>query len=257
MKKIQKTTKNSKYDLSVIIPVYNEAANIEETLRLLDKNITVKNQILVIYDLDNDTTLPVLKNLKRIYPQLVILKNSIHRGPSGAIRTGFKYSSGSKILVTMADLCDDLTQIKEMLNLIPKTADVVCPSRYSKGGKQELNAPLKVGFPKLAGRLLQLFTGINTSDPTNSYKMYSSELIHNISLKSVSSFSVTLEIVAKAHCLEYKIYEIPTIWKDRQHGKTNFKLFQSIFSYTPWFCLALLNNRLFHTPKSWLLLLIR
>ena len=69
---------------------------------------------------------------------------------------------------------------------------------------------------------------------------------------NTTSFSVTLEIVAKAHCLGYRIVEVPTVWRDRQHGQTNFKMGRSIVAYTPWLCLALLRGRLVRLPLSWL-----
>ena len=112
----------------------------------------------------------------------------------------------------MADLCDDVSQIGELLRLVPDAADVACPSRYCKGGRQELKgAALKAWAPRTAGGLLRIFAGLGTSDPTNSFKLYSKKLLDDIQLTSTVSFSVTIEIVAKAHCLGYRIVEIPTV----------------------------------------------
>lgn len=245
---MKKKRKTSLFELSIVIPVFNEDKNIEETLKKIKENVKISNEILIIFDFDRDTTIPVVKKLKNRYPSVKLIKNNIAKGPSGAIRTGINFSKGQRILITMADLCDDLSQISKLVKLVPLKADIACPSRYSKGGRQELNAPLKVGFPKLAGLLLKLFTGIPTSDPTNSFKMYSGNFVRNIELSSTKSFSVTLEIIAKAHVLGKKIIEIPTVWRDRQFGKTNFKLWTSVISYFPWFCLALSRNRFFRLP---------
>lgn len=237
-------------DLSIVIPVYNEPENIQKTLQILKKDVKTPHEIIVVYDSDSDTTIPVLKKQSKRYPNLLPTMNSITKGPSGAIRTGIAAAKAPRILVMMADLCDDTTLIDTMVKLIPNKVDIVCPSRYCKDGKQELNAPLKVGFPKTAGFLIKLLTGMPTSDPTNSYKMYSRKLFKKFQLKSTISFSVTLEIMAKAHCLGFRITEIPTVWKDRQHGKTNFKLWRSIAAYSPWFGVAMLRNRIFILPKS-------
>lgn len=229
--------------VSIVIPVFNEPKNISKVLAALKVSVPVSYEILVIYDSDNDTTLPVLTRLKKAYTNLHVLQNTIVKGPSGALRTGFKHAKAPLILVTMADLCDDLTQIKELLSLVPKKAAIASPSRYSKGGQQQLKSPFKVFIPKAAGFLLRLLTGLPTNDPTNSYKLYSSKLLKTLRLQSTESFSVTLEIVAKAHVLGYRIVEIPTVWRDRQHGKTNFNLKRSLFPYSRWFLLALLRNR--------------
>ncbi len=234
--------------LSIVIPVYNEPENIKLTIQNVKKHIKTKHEIIVVFDSKKDTTVPILRKLSKTQKNLFPTLNTIGRGPSGAIRTGIKVARSPLVLVAMADLCDDLTQVDFMVKKLGKRNGVVCPSRYAKGGRQELDAPFKVGFPKVAGFLLWLLTGIPTSDPTNSYKLYSKKLLSKMELKSLISFSVTLEIVVKAHLLNAKIFEIPTVWKDRQHGKTNFNLKRSIVAYTPWFLLALLKNRLFSLP---------
>mgnify|MGYP001584762340 FL=1 len=75
--------------------------------------------------------------------------------------------------------------------------------------------------------------------------MYSKKLLDKMRLESTVSFSLTLEIIVKAHLLKARIVEIPTVWKDRQQGKTNFKLGRSIIAYFPWFLLSLSRNKLF------------
>lgn len=238
-----------KPDLSIIIPVYNEPENIKITLLEIKNKIKTKNEIIVVYDRKTDTTLPVLKKLQSRYRNLLPTQNIVMKGPSGAIRTGMQKAASDYVLVMMADLCDDLSQVDRMVKIAQKKADLISPSRYTKGGKQELDSPFKVGFPKLAGFLLNLLTGIPTVDPTNSYKLYTKRMLEKMHLKSTISFSVTLEITVKTFLLGGRIYEIPTTWHDRQFGKTNFKLGRSIVAYSPWFLLALYKNRLFNASR--------
>src|SRR5205085_822009 len=154
-----------------------------------------------VYDYDEDTTLPVLKELQREYTQLGLVKNELARGPSGALRAGFAQARAPSVLVTMADLCDDVSQIPRLLQLAKAGADLVVPSRYCPGGEQQLRESLKVKAPRTAGRLIKAIAGLPTYDPTNSFKLYSATMLGDMRLKSTVSFSVTLEIVAKAHCL--------------------------------------------------------
>jgi dolichol-phosphate mannosyltransferase len=238
-------------DLTVVIPVYNEHENIGLTLDQLDASATVPYELLIVYDFDGDTTLPAVRPLLEQHPNWRLVKNDVARGPSGALRTGFKYASGRRVLVMMADLCDDFTQIKQLLNLVPDVADIACPSRYCEGGHQALDNPVKLWAPRTAGRLLRLFAGLETHDPTNSFKLYSTRLLDDLRLTSTVSFSVTIEIVAKAHCLGYRIVEIPTTWRDRQFGKSTFKVWRSLVAYFPWFCLMMLRGRLVRLPTTW------
>ena len=143
----------------------------------------------------------------------------------------------------MADLCDDHSQISHMLEMIKSKADIVCPSRYCEGGEQLLNNKIKKWIPQFSGKMIKFFTSIPTNDPTNSYKMYSKRVLEDINLVSTVSFSITLEIVAKASCLGYRVIEIPTTWKNREYGSSNFKIGRSLFVYLPWFFVALLNGR--------------
>ena len=241
-------------ELSIVIPVYNEANNIKATLKKVKENISINYEVIIVYDFDEDTTLPVVRELQKHWSNLFVIKNTVARGPSGAIRTGIASTRGMRVLVLMADSSDDVSQIEYMVSLIPKEADIVCPSRYCPGGDQLIDdtSRLKATIPRLAGSLLRFFSGIQTYDPTNSFKLYSADVLNAITLRSTISFSVTLEIVAKAHCLGFRVFELPTVWKDREKGQSNFKLGRSIFVYIPWFCLALLGGRFLKMPRAWL-----
>lgn len=238
--------------LSVVIPVYNEAGNIGPTLDALEQHIPVPHEVIVVYDHDEDTTLPELRRRLGTSPHLRVVMNRVVRGPSGALRQGFAVARGQRVLVVMADQSDDFAQIPRLLDLVPAHADIACPSRYCPGGEQYLStATLKVWAPRTAGFLLRLLSGLDTYDPTNSFKMYSAEVLRNISLVSRVSFSVTLEIVAKAHGLRYRIIEMPTVWRDRSVGTTKFKIGRSIIAYLPWFWLAILGARIVPLGKFW------
>src|SRR5213594_2954247 len=125
-------------ELSVVIPVYNEPENISLAVNALAKNIPVPCEILAVYDFDGDTTVPVLRQLQREHSELRLVKNDVARGPSGALRAGFAQARAPLVLVTMADLCDDVSQIPRLLQLAKNGADLVAPSRYCAGGEQQL-----------------------------------------------------------------------------------------------------------------------
>jgi glycosyltransferase involved in cell wall biosynthesis len=226
--------------------------NIVRTIQELHDNVHVTHEIICVYDCDEDNTIPVIQELRTTYDNLRSVKNIIAAGPSGAIRTGILQSSAPYVLVVMADLCDDFSQISTMLSLVCKgPADIVSPSRYCKGGEQRLDNAAKAWLPRAAGLLLKFFCNIGTLDPTNSYKLYSKRVLDDLRLSSTVSFSVTLEIVAKAHCLGYRIVEVPTVWKDRVFGQSGFNTLRSVPAYLQWFILSLLNNRLIVLPDKW------
>ena len=243
--------------MSIIIPVYNESEIIIESLNRIKQNIRLDHEILVIYDNDDDSTIPYIKDAQHKDKNILLIKNNIFPSPSGAIRTGFKEAKAPVILVTMADLSDEIIGLNELVNKIPGEFDIISFSRFCIGGNVILNKPdkilslkrfkhfLKILFPKIAGKLINFLTRIGTNDPTNSYKLYSAAMIKSLNLKSKVSFSITLEIVMKSYSLGYKIKELPTTWRDRTFGESNFPLIKSLVSYLPWLLIFLYKNRLY------------
>ena len=95
--------------------------------------------------------------------------------------------------------------------------------------------PLLKGFLiKVASFFLFNFTSFPIKDPTNSFRLFSRELINKVKIESNKGFTLSLELTAKAHRLGYKITEIPTIWIERDTGKSRFKLIAFILPYTKW-----------------------
>ncbi len=73
--------KEESLELSVVIPVYNEAKNITQTLLALRQNIVIPHEIIIVYDFDEDTTLPVVRSIKDDFKNLTLVKNCVARGP--------------------------------------------------------------------------------------------------------------------------------------------------------------------------------
>src|SRR3954447_11309952 len=120
--------------LSVVCPVYNEGANIGRLLERLERDIALPIELIVVYDKDDDDTLPALARLSPPFPVRTV-KNHYGRGALNAIKTGFAEATGEATLVVMADLSDDLRVVPRMLELVHEGCDVVCGSRYMKGGR--------------------------------------------------------------------------------------------------------------------------
>lgn len=241
--------------LSVVVPVYNEGENIAEFLAELARHVRPPYEVLVVHDRDDDDTLPVLAALRAADPaglaSVRTVKNTVHRGPSGALRSGFAAAAGTHVLVAMADLSDDLSQVEALREAARRGAAVVCPSRYCPGGEQRLKS-IRASIPRWASLTLRALTGIPTHDATNSFRLYSRGLLGSLELRSTHSFSVTLEILAKAYWRDAAIVEVPTVWNDRRHGVSKFPFVSSLATYLPWFFMALakgLVNRLGGGPR--------
>ena len=227
--------------IDIVIPVYNEAGNIGKALRAIHSKVSIPYQVNIVYDFDEDNTLPEAKAVSQeLGIQVRYIKNHYGRGVLGAIKTGLQTSTSPWIVVTMADLSDPPEVIVAMYKAATDGgADVVCASRYMKGGKQIGGPLIKRTLSRMAGLSLYWMAGIPTHDSTNSFKLYSHKVINNIPIESTGGFELGLELVVKAHLKGFKVVEVPTTWVDRTEGESRFKLIKWSSLYMRWYCLAL------------------
>jgi dolichol-phosphate mannosyltransferase len=229
--------------LDIVIPVYNEADNILIALDLLAKKVKGPFRVIVVYDFDGDTTVPPVRayiKSKKNKLKVILHKNNIGRGVLNAIKSGLAFAKAEFIVVTMADLSDPPEVINEMMKKARlEKADVVCSSRYMKGGSQKGGPLFKRTLSFLAGTSLWYITSLPTHDVTNSFKLYRRSFLKNLTIESTGGFELGMEIVIKAWRGGFKVAEVPTQWKDRAYGKSNFKLWKWLPSYLRWYFFAL------------------
>jgi len=232
--------------LSIVIPVYNEGASIGRLLDMVVEHVHVPFEVLVVYDFDEDDTLPALSAYPGPKLDLRLVKNR-QRGALRAIETGLLESHGGAALVMMADLSDDLRIVDEMFRLIEQGYGVVCGSRYMKGGRQIGGPFVKGQLSRLVGQSLHWLTSVPTHDITNSFKMYSREVIERFPIQSNGGFELGMELTAKAYLAGMRVAEIPSVWRDRAEGRSRFKLVSWTPKYLRWY-LYLLQGSLKRTP---------
>lgn len=227
-------------EITILIPVYNEAENIPLVLEKIEKVVSYPHVINIIYDFDQDTSIPAVEGEKTKYKtQINLVKNLYGSGVANAIKTGFKTAQSEFIIVTMADLCDSPSTINNMFEIaIKDNADIVCASRYMKGGRKTGGGFIKTFLSYCACLSLYYLARIPIHDATNSFKLYRKSFLDKITINSTKGFEISLELVVKAFLEGYKICEIPTIWTDRIAGQSNFKIIDWFFSYLKWYFLA-------------------
>ena len=216
-------------DVTIVIPVYNEGDNICTTLAELDSKVNVDAEAWLVYDSELDSTLPFAQEcVGKMRIPIRLVKNKYGRGALNAIKTGLEDAQTELIVVTMADLCDPPEVINDMVaTAISKNADIVCASRYMKGGRQFGGPRFKGFLSHAAGLILCWFARLPKHDPTNSFKLYRKSFLNTMTIESSGGFELGLELVVKAYAANRKIIEVPKTWRDRVDGQSNFKLFHS------------------------------
>ncbi len=227
------------YNLNIIIPVYNEGELIVKTINEIEKCVKTSHNIIIVYDMDEDTSISSIKQSSIDTLNIKLVKNKFGRGGLNALKSGFDEIDAPVFIVLMADLADDITQIDKMYLILSEGFDVVCGSRYVRGGMQIGGGRLKKTLSRLAGISLHYLIGIPTHDISNSFKMYRSEVLRSIKLESSAGFEIMMELIIKAYLKGYKISEIPSTWKDRTSGDSRFDLRKWLKHYIKWYIYAI------------------
>ena len=221
--------------LSIIVPVYNEPDNIGPTLRRMESQVTTPHEVLVVYDFDGDTTVPVVQQLQSQMPAVRLHRNDIGRGVLNAMKAGISASSAPLILITMADGSDEMERVDEMVRLGRGGAVVVAASRYMKGGRQIGGPMLKRLLSRAAGLSLHRLAGVPIHDATNNFKLYRRDFINSMTIESTGGFELAIELTAKAARAGLPMSEVPTTWRDRTAGESQFNLRAWLPKYLRWY----------------------
>jgi hypothetical protein len=142
----------------------------------------------------------------------------------------------------MADGSDEPAIVDRMVALARDGADVVAASRYMRGGHQIGGPLLKRLMSRTAGLTLHWFAGIATHDPTNNFKLYARRFLDAVTIDSTAGFELALELTVKATLDGRRVAEVPTTWRDRTAGQSNFKLRTWLPHYLHWYGRALVGR---------------
>jgi glycosyltransferase involved in cell wall biosynthesis len=225
-------------ELAIVLPVYNEGEAVEPVLRALSAGVTTPHEMVVVYDFDEDTTVPVVERLRAELPGLRGLRNDLGRGVLNAMKTGMAGTTAPYVLISMADGSDEPHVVDPMVALARDGADVVAASRYMRGGRQIGGPPLKRMLSRIAGLTLHWFAGVPTHDPTNNFKLYSRRFLDSVRIESSAGFELALELTVKATLARRPVAEVPTTWRDRTAGQSNFKMRKWLPHYLHWYRVA-------------------
>ena len=222
-------------ELSLVLPVYNEADNIGPVLAGVQTHVRTPHEIVVVYDFEEDTTLPVVRALMPRQPTIRLHRNDRGSGVLNAMRAGMDAAVAPFIVVTMADGSDDPADIDQMVQRARSGADLVAASRYMPGGRQVGGPRLKRWLSRLAGLSLHLIGRVPIHDSTSNFKLYSRSFLDSVRIESRGGFELAIELSVKATLAGRTLAEVPTTWRDRTAGQSRFRLRAWLPLYLRWY----------------------
>lgn len=206
--------------LSVVIPVYNEAATVGELLhRVLAVELPTEREVIMVDDASTDGTRSVLQSLAAKHPEVRLALHDKNQGKGAALRTGFAAAAGDIVLVQDADLEYDPKDYPALLApILEGYADVVFGSRFAGGGAHRV-----LFFWHMVGnRFLTLFsnmmTNLNLTDMEVCYKVFKREVLAPIQITE-NRFGFEVEITAKVARGKWKLYEVPVSYHGRDYAE--------------------------------------
>jgi dolichol-phosphate mannosyltransferase len=239
------------HQLDIVIPVYNEGSNILATLGALAREVKTPARVLICYDIEEDDTLPVVRNNPDVYAGLAVafVRNPA-RGAHGAVMAGFAASTAPTIVAYPADDDFNADILDSMVALVRDGCDVVCASRFLPGGTMQGCPWLKAVLVRTAAFTLHYFASLPTKDPTSGFRMFSRRVIDRIEVESNEGFCYSIELLVKAHRLGWRIGEVPARWYEREHGASRFRVLKWLPAYLRWFRYAFATTYLRRTPET-------
>jgi glycosyltransferase involved in cell wall biosynthesis len=201
--------------LSVIMPVYNEAATVGEVIDVVLAQPSVA-ELICVNDCSSDGSGAVLDKLAADRPRMRVFHHEVNKGKGAALRTGISHATAALVIIQDADLEYDPTEYPRILRpILQNHADVVFGSRFI--GSEEHRVLYfwhSVGNTVLT-LLSNMFTNLNLTDMETCYKAFRREIIQKIQIEE-SRFGFEPEITAKVARLGVRIYEVAISY----HGRT-------------------------------------
>ncbi len=211
--------------LSILIPIRDEIENIDNIVQKFDKNLqNIKHEVIFVNDFSIDTTLQKTEEICKIKENYKVYDNQ-KKGLGGALNLGIEKAKGEYICIMMADLSDDIDDLKIYFKKITeKNLDAVFGSRFMASSKVHDYPFNKLVLNRIFNIFVKLIFLKNYNDFTNAFKIYRSNVLKNLLPFFSESFNIFLEIPLKIINRGYKYEVIPINWYNRKKGKAKFNI---------------------------------
>jgi glycosyltransferase involved in cell wall biosynthesis len=203
-------------DVSVVIPIYNEADNLEDLHRELTASLVSIGrpyEILFVDDGSRDGSLERLVKIEAGDPCVRVLRLRRNFGQTAAFSAGFDHARGDVVVTSDGDLQNDPADIPRVLAKLDEGFDMVC------GWRRERQDPLSKRIPSFfANRLISWATGVKLHDYGCSLKAIRAEVVRGIRLYG----EMHRFIPAVASWMGVSVAEIPVNHRPRTRGQSKY-----------------------------------
>jgi glycosyltransferase involved in cell wall biosynthesis len=223
--------------LSVVMPVYNEAATVADVIKTVLAQRPVQ-QLIIVDDCSRDGTWVKLQSIAQGEPRIKLVHHEVNQGKGAALRTGFTHATSPVVIIQDADLEYDPSEYFRLLvPILSGKADVVFGSRFIGSDAHRVLYYWHSVGNKVLTTFSNMATGVNLTDMEVCYKTFRREIIQKISIQE-NRFGFEPEITAKVARLKVRIYEVAISYNGRTYAegkkigwRDGFRALWCIFKY--------------------------
>jgi dolichyl-phosphate beta-glucosyltransferase len=212
--------------LSLVIPAYNEARRLPNTLRELKEYCarwSFPYEVIIVVEPGTDDTLRLAQAAAESFPQMKVIGNRVHRGKGYAVRTGMLSSVGELVFFTDADLSTPLFEIDHALALFESDQhlQVIVGNRQHPRSKIVRHQSwMRERMGKTFNALVRWLAGIGIRDTQCGFKGLRQAAAQAIfKRQKTDGFSFDVELLLLAGAMNFKIAEMPVRWENSPDSK--------------------------------------
>ena len=222
-------------DLSIVIPMFDEAENVEATLGQVEQALASFQgtyEIIAVNDGSFDNTLKILEKVASQNEKVKVVSYLKNFGRGMALRTGFKELKGEIVVSIDADLSYDPHYIMDFIKALRTEQDIdfILASPYMPGGGVKNVPLLRLWVSKLGNKILRLAMPNRIYTSTGIFRAYRRKVLDSLELESDGK-EIHLEILSKAIALGFRFKEIPVVLTNRKRGRSKFKFRRTATSH--------------------------
>ena len=209
---------NFDYELSIVVPAYNEENRIKSTLLLINNYLQerkIKSEILVVDDGSRDKTSEVVNSLVTKIKNLKLVFFDNNHGKGFAVKKGVEKAKGKYILFADADNSTPIEDFSKLeKNMKTGDFDICIGSRYTGGSEIKIKQPThRFMIGRIGNLLINMFLVDNIRDTQCGFKLFKSKAAKEIfARQKVNRFGFDIETLVIAQSMNYKISETPVSW---------------------------------------------
>jgi glycosyltransferase involved in cell wall biosynthesis len=204
--------------LSVVMPVFNEAATVADVIKTVLAQRPVQ-QLVVVDDASSDGTWEKMQPLATGDSRIKLVRHEVNQGKGAALRTGFAQVTAPIVIIQDADLEYDPAEYHRLLApILSGNADVVFGSRFTGSDAHRVLYYWHSVGNKILTTFSNMATGLNMTDMEACYKVFRREIIQKTKIEE-NRFGFEPEIVAKMARLKVRIFEVAISYYGRTYAE--------------------------------------